>query len=127
MKKGISLLILVVTVLVMIILAGVVITSMQKNNPITDAKESKFKTDLAAVKESAEQRMQELMISKRGDFEINTYNRTPEEMNKFVEKMPKELEGYVIIENGEVKLTNKFRIDYPNKVKWAEDIKVPVK
>lgn len=127
MKKGISLLILVVSVLVMIILAGVIINSMQKNNPITDAKESKFKTDLAAVKESAEQRMQELMISKRGDFEINTYNRTPEEMNKFVEKMPKHLEGYVIIENGEVKLTNAFRVDHPNKVKWAEDIKVPVK
>lgn len=127
MKKGISLLILVVSVLVMIILAGVIIKSMEKNNPITDAKESKFKTDLAAVKESAEQRMQELMISKRGDFEINTYNRTPEEMNKFVEKMPKHLEGYVIIENGEVKLTNAFRVDHPNMVKWAEDIKVPVK
>ncbi len=45
-RKGISLIVLVITILVMIILAGVVIVSLQKNNPIEKAKEARFKQDM---------------------------------------------------------------------------------
>ena len=46
-RKGISLIVLVITILVMIILAGVVVVSLQKNNPIERAKEAKFKSNVS--------------------------------------------------------------------------------
>ena len=45
-RKGISLIVLVITILVMIILAGVVVVSLQKNNPIEKAKEATFKSNV---------------------------------------------------------------------------------
>ena len=53
-RKGISLIILVITILVMIILAGVVVVSLQKNNPIEKAKEATFKQSLAQIGEELE-------------------------------------------------------------------------
>ncbi len=47
-RRGISLIVLVITILVMIILAGVVIVSLQKNNPVEKAKEATFKTNLVS-------------------------------------------------------------------------------
>jgi hypothetical protein len=43
-NKGISLIILVITIIVIIILSGTVILSLSKNNPITSATEATFKT-----------------------------------------------------------------------------------
>ena len=53
-KLGISLIVLVITILVMIILAGVVVVSLQKNNPIEKAKEATFKQDMASIGEELE-------------------------------------------------------------------------
>jgi hypothetical protein len=44
MKKGISLIVLVITIIVIIILAGAVILSLSQNNPISSATEASFKT-----------------------------------------------------------------------------------
>ena len=49
-KKGISLIVLVITILVMIILAGVVVVSLQKNNPIEKSKEAKIKDSVASIR-----------------------------------------------------------------------------
>ena len=45
-NKGISLLVLVITIIVIIILAGIVIVSITKNNPISAANEALFKSDI---------------------------------------------------------------------------------
>ena len=50
-RRGISLIVLVITILVMIILAGVVVVSLQKNNPIEKAKEATFKNNVASYKD----------------------------------------------------------------------------
>ena len=50
-RKGISLIVLVITILVMIILAGVVVVSLQKNNPIKKAQEAKILTAVSTLKE----------------------------------------------------------------------------
>ena len=54
-KKGISLIVLVITILVMIILAGVVIVSLQKDNPVEKAKEAKALSSISAVREAVTQ------------------------------------------------------------------------
>ena len=48
-RKGISLIVLVITILVMIILSGVVIVSLQKNNPIERAKTAREMENLKAI------------------------------------------------------------------------------
>ncbi len=47
-RRGISLIVLVITILVMLILSGVVIVSLSKNNPIEKAKEARFKSNMLA-------------------------------------------------------------------------------
>lgn len=51
MKKGISLITLIVTIVVVIILAGIVISSISKNNPINNAKYSIFFNDMKVLEE----------------------------------------------------------------------------
>ena len=48
-RKGISLIVLVITILVMLILSGVVIVSLQKNNPIENAQKAKILENLKAI------------------------------------------------------------------------------
>ena len=50
-SRGISLIVLVITIIVMIILAGVVLLEFSDDNPIGDANETKFKADLSAYKD----------------------------------------------------------------------------
>jgi len=49
MKKGISLIVLVITIIVIIILAGAVILSLANNNPIAQATSAVYKQDRIAV------------------------------------------------------------------------------
>ena len=48
-KKGISLVTLVITIIVIIILAAAVILTLNNNNPIENAKEATFKSDVKTV------------------------------------------------------------------------------
>ncbi len=50
-RKGVSLIVLVITIIVMIILSGVVILSLSKNNPIGKANEAKVLNAIATIKE----------------------------------------------------------------------------
>ena len=54
-KKGISLIVLVITILVMIILAGVVIVSLQNDNPIDKAKFAKTVDSVQSVRSAISQ------------------------------------------------------------------------
>ena len=54
-KKGISLIVLVITILVMIILAGVVIVSLQESNPIDKAKNAKLQDSVGSVRAAISQ------------------------------------------------------------------------
>ena len=47
MKKGISLIVLIITIIVILILTGAVILSFMDNNPIDSATEAAFKSDIA--------------------------------------------------------------------------------
>lgn len=50
LKKGISLITLVITIIVVIILAAAIILSIQKNSPIESASKAKFVNDLSEFK-----------------------------------------------------------------------------
>lgn len=50
-KNGISLIVLVITILVMIILAGTVIVSLQESNPINKAKEASIRENISHLRQ----------------------------------------------------------------------------
>ena len=105
----------------MIILAGVVIVSLQDNNPIKKAKEASFKGDLSAFKS-------ELNISLSNKiFEDTNLNRedvdelTYDGIKKYIPSFPKKYENILAIIDSELVFIGP---DEDNR-KWAEETDVP--
>ena len=111
-RKGISLIVLVITILVMIILAGVVVVSLQKNNPIEKAKDSKDMTNLASMREELElYKTNELMLGNNPNNIFANLN----ESDKILKSIPSNLKGKVVIANG------KLGVYYSSITKNAQD------
>ena len=68
-KKGISLITLVITIIVVIILAAVVILALQKNNPIDMANKAKFMQNVDTFKNELELYKQNKYINNVGKFD----------------------------------------------------------
>ena len=66
MKKGISLIVLVITIIVIIILAGAVILSLSANNPITQATTAKNASNVAEVQSAVTLYLSRLMAENSG-------------------------------------------------------------
>ena len=128
-KLGISLIVLVITILVMIILAGVVVVSLQKNNPIEKAKTAKDTSNLSALKEELElYKTNELM---QGNKDANNISFTETEVKDILKNIPENLKGKVVVSNGKLgvgysKITEEAR-DYAreNDIFNAEDKTAP--
>jgi ABC-type microcin C transport system permease subunit YejB len=65
MKKGISLIVLVITIIVIIILAGAVILSLASNNPIAQASEAVQKQDKVSVQAAINMLLAKEMATER--------------------------------------------------------------
>jgi len=112
MKKGISLITLVITIVVVIILAAAVIIALGQNNPISLAKSARDKQSINNIEEEFD-----IYISSRYAKEIGTFDResfTVEADNtQITEILPSikgtEFEGNVSIKNG------KLQINLPNR------------
>jgi len=65
MKKGISLIVLVITIIVIIILAGAVILSLANNNPIAQATTAVYKQDKVAVQSAVNMFLAKLMAGEK--------------------------------------------------------------
>ncbi len=117
-RKGISLIVLVITILVMIILAGVVVVSLQKNNPIQKAKEAKFKSDVSSFASELEiglsNKISEDTTFKKEDADANTFNNIKEYINSFT----KSYENKLVIVDGELVYSGRNL----QEKKWAEEI-----
>ncbi len=72
-EKGISLIVLVITIIVIVILAGSVILSLYENSPISTANEARFKTDVDAYISELTTKLANEYI-KYASFDPNTLN-----------------------------------------------------
>lgn len=117
-KKGMSLIVLVITIIVMIILSGVVIIGLTDNNPIEKAREATFKTDVGTYKEE----LNSTIINKKYDdrrYDPVVINETDaEEIKKYIPSFKKEYEGILIIEEGELV----FDGGAGEYKEWSEDL-----
>jgi hypothetical protein len=73
-KRGISLIVLVITIIVIIILAGSVILSLSKNNPILSAQEATFKNDMDSVQNGITMYITSKYAQTLGGFDVNSMN-----------------------------------------------------
>ena len=73
LKDGISLIVLVITIIVMIVLAGAVILALSNSGIIEKATSSAFKTDVKTIKEEYEYKMAELKLNDE-TFDQTTLN-----------------------------------------------------
>jgi alpha-tubulin suppressor-like RCC1 family protein/type II secretory pathway pseudopilin PulG len=71
---GISLITLVITIIVIIILAGAIILSLASNNPIGQAKEASFKENIQSYESELTMWLTKEYASKLGSLDISTIN-----------------------------------------------------
>jgi hypothetical protein len=72
MKKGISLIVLIITIIVIIILAGSVILSLSENNPIISAEEATFRNDIDSLQNELNMQIMNQLTQTLGTFDSNT-------------------------------------------------------
>ena len=114
-KRGMSLIVLIVTITVIIILAAVVILTLSKNNPIESAKEASFKEDVRAFQDELAMFVAKDYTSKGGqrdnkinankyvvDSELADYEKS---VYKYIPSFSKKYEGKFIIINDELAYT----------------------
>ena len=97
-KKGISLIVLVITILVMIILAGVVIVSLQDNNPIWKAKTAKLQDSVSSIRGTISQYAATAQASDKAANEMKKLvnaSANPQDSENFGNKgVACEIDGY---------------------------------
>ena len=112
-NKGISLIVLIITIVVIIILATAIIVNIAQTNMIENAKEAVVKQDFAAMQDELS-----LYIADKYADALGKYN--PEELNVIEEdkvvEILKSIKGtkyadFVIIENGKIAITDQVPED----------------
>ena len=69
-KKGISLIVLVITIAVTIVLSASIILTLTNNNPIENAKKVAFETDMSALKEDLNTYVHKKIAENQGVYEV---------------------------------------------------------
>jgi len=123
-KKGISLIVLVITIIVIIILAGTVIVSLSKNNPIMSATEATFKASASEYNSELT-----LLISKKYDvsptFDPSTLNAGVWDGSGSIVGTIKEQILGITIEDAKNYVISQGKLFYigtdTNKKTWAKD------
>ncbi len=145
-KRGISLLVLIITIIVMIILASAVILSITSNNPISKANETKVKTDLTALKDEYNNFYSSALfdnVSNTKGYYTDKMNITKEgniiykgkvvnegENNSLANIMPSivgtEYEGKVFVADGKIYIDNRDQFLSEEQQEWAKEVGINV-
>ena len=108
-KKGISLITLVITIIVIIILAAAVILTLNNNNPIENAKEATFKSDVKTVQSELTMYIAKQTADTLGGFkaeELNLSETTTPKIEEILTSIKSSgLEGKVEVQNGKLVYT----------------------
>ena len=121
-RKGISLIVLVITILVMIILAGVVVVSLQKNNPIEKAKEANFKTDVSSFASELGVGLSNSLVENSSVKPEEIFANKFVDMKKYINSFSKKYENKLVIINGKL-----IYIGGDSKEKkWSEECGIEV-
>ncbi len=113
-KKGISLIILVITILIIVILA--VILTLNKNNPIENAKQAAKKNDMSMIEERAKLIVNDILLLKKGvlpeNIQEEVHNKL-KELNAFTDE---QIARVKVEENGHVEIIEKVPTEEKNLI-----------
>ena len=108
-KKGISLITLVITIIVIIILAAAVILTLNNNNPIENAKEATFKSDVKTLQSELTMYISKQTADTLGGFkaeELNLSETTTPKIEEVLTSIKSSgLKGKVEVQNGKLVYT----------------------
>lgn len=128
-NKGISLIVLIITIIIILILAGTVILSLAQNNAIDKAREAKFKTDVDAFKNDLQLWISNEYLTKPKNFnskDVNADNTTNGYENKkitdIITSMNNEYASKFIIKEGQLIYIGSDA----NEKDWMNDMGVTV-
>ena len=121
-KKGISLITLVITIIVIIILAAAVILTLNNNNPIENAKEATFKSDVKTVQSELTMYIAKQTADTLGGFkaeELNLSETTTPKIEEILTSIKSSgLKGKVEVQNGKLVYTGTIE----KEEKWFNEI-----
>ena len=121
-KKGISLITLVITIIVIIILAAAVILTLNNNNPIENAKEATFKSDVKTVQSELTMYISKQTADTLGVFkaeELNLSETTTPKIEEILTSIKSSgLKGKVEVQNGKLVYTGTIE----KEEKWFKEI-----
>ena len=121
-KEGISLITLVITIIVIIILAAAVILTLNNNNPIENAKEATFKSDVKTVQSELTMYISKQTADTLGGFkaeELNLSETTTPKIEEILTSIKSSgLKGKVEVQNGKLVYTGTIE----KEKKWFKEI-----
>ena len=130
-KKGISLITLMVTIVVLIILASIIILTLNNSGLIKDSKEAKYKSELKAFDEEIREKISKEYLEDKTIISKVISDR--EEIKKYSEELVKsEYIEYSYISGGELTLNKKVLIEiYGDEkaeelINWAKEARIKI-
>ena len=102
MKKGISLIVLIITIIIILILTGAVILSFVDNNPIDTANEAVFKSDVANFKSSLVLYVLDQVDTTTTDSSSLMEGIDEEDASTIIPEIGTKYENYFKVEDGEL-------------------------
>ena len=131
MKKGISLITLMVTIVVLMILAGIIILTLNNTGLMKDSKEAKYKSELKSFDEEIREKISREYLEDKTI--INKVIRDREEIKKYSESLVKsEYIEYAYISGGELILNRNVLTEiYGDEkadelINWAKEAKIKI-
>ena len=128
-KNGISLIVLIITIVVLILLSVPVILIVNKNNPLKAANEAKIKSDISNYVEELNNRISESYINLNGKRteKINatkyTKDKSASSVYTYISSFISRYEGKFVIKRDELMYVKEKLSE--KEIKWCEDINIP--
>ena len=116
-EKGITLVALVITIIVMLILLGVTVTGAINGGLIGTSQEAKYKTEISQIKEALEEE-----IINRKALKESTDNITIADL-EISDKLKEKYQNKLEITNGEIYYIP-YEIDKNEQMQWLEDMNI---
>lgn len=125
-KKGISLIVLIITIIIMLILTSIIVLSFSENNPIGKANEAKFKSDLSGFRDE--------LAATHADKSISDPDYVPEDVNvnegkyttikQYIPDITEEYANILLIKKGKLLYIGDDTNDNyrEEEEKWAKNI-----
>ena len=121
-KKGISLITLVITIIVIVVLAAAVVLALSRNNPIENAKEATFKSDVKNLQEQLNMYISKQTIDTLGKFKVRDLDlneTTTPNINEILTSIKgSNLEGEVEVKDGNLVYIG----DIKQETTWFKEI-----